>query len=110
MAGGMFVGGGMVAVTIVLACVALATSEIQLHRRPFLRDVAFYLIACAAIFLLLIFRCISLWEPLLLLALYGIYVVVVGMIVERLFHTLFIIWNCRTSWRCGGGIFSILYM
>jgi len=84
MAGGLLVGGGIVAITLVVACVVLSSNEVKVQRRPFLRDVIFYLLACSMIYVLLLFHCIALWQPLLLLMFYGVYVIVV--IVGRMIY------------------------
>ncbi len=78
------IGGGIMTITVVVACLVLSSSSIRVRRRPFLRDLIFYLIACSSIFILLLFRCVRLWQPLLLLFLYALYLIVI--FVGRAIH------------------------
>eukprot|EP00817_Percolomonadidae_sp_ATCC50343_P000603 CAMPEP_0117425000 /NCGR_PEP_ID=MMETSP0758-20121206/5327_1 /TAXON_ID=63605 /ORGANISM="Percolomonas cosmopolitus, Strain AE-1 (ATCC 50343)" /LENGTH=540 /DNA_ID=CAMNT_0005209157 /DNA_START=376 /DNA_END=1996 /DNA_ORIENTATION=- len=79
-------GSGVFVITIVLACVILA-KPVKVARRPFIRDVLSYLLSCIYLFVVYLDTKVRLWEALISLLLYGVYVliVIVGrMIYQRL--------------------------
>ncbi|GAU88909.1 hypothetical protein RvY_01524 [Ramazzottius varieornatus] len=81
---GELLGGGIFVTTIVAAAVAIL-SPFHVMRRPFLRDIAFYMAATIWILVILVRGEIYFWEAICFLALYGVYVLVavLGRIINQ---------------------------
>lgn len=78
------VGAGMFVSCFVFGCVTLL-STVKVTRRPFLRDVLFYLIAVLFTFYLYVDRKIEIWESIMCLLIYVGYVcaVIIGRAVNQ---------------------------
>lgn len=83
---GSLLGGGMFVSTVVVGSVVLASRSIvpTVTRRPFLRDVGFYLISIITIFFISWDGKIHLWQSVLLIGFYATYVIVI--VVGRLIY------------------------
>lgn len=76
---GSQLGAGMFVTTVVAGAVAVAAGKVQttVTRRPFLRDVAFYVLALIMVFIVCWDKKIHLWQSLGFIGIYLVYVVVV---------------------------------
>lgn len=77
---GQLVGAGMFVSIAIVAVIILVSGGIsQIHRRPFLRDVGFFILTVSSIFFITIDKVIYFWEALILVLVYVAYVTVVGV-------------------------------
>jgi len=83
---GSLLGGGMFVTTVVVGSVTLASKGVvpKVTRRPFLRDLGFYIVALVAIFFICWDGKVRLWESIFFIGFYFTYVVVI--IVGRLIY------------------------
>eukprot|EP01080_Neovahlkampfia_damariscottae_P011021 gene11021-3727_t len=87
---GAAVGVGLFIVTVVLGVVCLS-SEIKVTRRPFLRDTIFFFIATCFMFYTFLDNAVALWEGIVFILIYVIYVLVVvfGRIIRQQWNKRF---------------------
>jgi Ca2+/Na+ antiporter len=83
---GSLLGGGMFVTSVVVGSVTLASKGVvpKVTRRPFIRDVGFYLVALVSIFFICWDGRVHLWESVFFIGFYVLYVVVI--IVGRLIY------------------------
>lgn len=76
---GSLLGGGMFVTTVVVGSVALASKSVvpKVTRRPFLRDIGFYIVSLVTIFFICWDGKVRIWESILFILFYAIYVVVI---------------------------------
>ncbi|GFY43992.1 hypothetical protein TNIN_445811 [Trichonephila inaurata madagascariensis] len=80
---GGLIGGGIFTTTVVAGSIFL-TQNFQMMKRPFLRDVAFYIIAAASAFYLFFSRHIYIYHAIAFVLLYVVYIFVV--VISRYIH------------------------
>lgn len=83
---GSLLGGGMFVASVVVGSVTLASKSVtpKVTRRPFLRDVGFYFGSIITIFFICWDGNIHLWQSVLLIGFYALYVIVI--VVGRLIY------------------------
>ncbi|GFT94052.1 hypothetical protein NPIL_51621 [Nephila pilipes] len=80
---GGLIGGGIFTTTVVAGSIFL-TQNFKMMKRPFLRDVAFYLVAAASAFYLFYSRHIYIYHAIAFVLLYVVYICVV--VISRYIH------------------------